>query len=247
MRKCEEAAAAFWSGKSYKRGNTEVVCPNSEITHLILYEKCIAELNHGDLWVDSCGFLTKTTVQHLNAVLDRTAHKVYLNGPELLIDDLVWDGKSISLDEIELFDAATIIDQVRLGSIVEIPHVMTTERFNASVKRNFECFRIVTHNLIRYAGHESSFQDTLFRNPMFFTDYVYALCKSQQLESIKRMYQIPRELNGNNICSVSINSTGTLQFECVDCTLSSQPTDSVNFPAVINVLLLASGEAFTLL
>ncbi len=244
----KDAAHAFWNGYDYMKNNIEVFSkPDEGTASMYLRTKEIARRKNGWCWVDTHGFRTKTTIGLLNHVLHRVGHKIYENGSELLIDELDWDGLFITLDEIEAFDAKPIIERARLGQIVELPEVMTTERFVAAAEKAGETFRIVKHDTIRYVGYDNGFQQALFRNPRLFADYVFVLSRSQQLVDIKHMYQLPNELSGNSICSVSINSAGTLLFECGGCTLSSQPTESVNFPAVINVLLLASGEAFTLL
>ncbi len=230
-----EAAQAFWSGKNYSKAQIRVVHDNT--TSLYLRDQHIAEKLSKNLWIDTCGSLTKTTLGLLNLVLDKVGHQIYQNGPELLIDELVWDGKRITLDEIELFDAEPLIELARLDNIVELPSVMTAERFNlAAAKAGCE-LRLVTHNLRRYVGLDSTFQLALFRNPRLFANYVYELICCQQLARINHMYEFPHDLNVGAIEYVSINHSGELEFLSESLRMTVQPVEGFKYPEVINVLM----------
>ena len=96
MRKItEDAIRAFRNNKHFKRDNTQVICVKQswkilENRRLVLHGHIIAEMdNNGNLFIDSCGYMTVTTKERLNGfpsvnIIQRD-FEWFLNGER-------WDG-----------------------------------------------------------------------------------------------------------------------------------------------------------
>ena len=85
----QESVAAFNSNLPFKSGNTKVFVTEYS-TELLLHNNLIAERVNGQLFIDTCGWLSNTTKERLNG-LQGVSISVkkgiwYLNGIE-------WNGK----------------------------------------------------------------------------------------------------------------------------------------------------------
>lgn len=70
MRKItKEAVCSFINGLNYKKGNTEV--SNREgMVFFYLHGNCIATLKEDELYLSHCGWLSTTTKERLNGILN---------------------------------------------------------------------------------------------------------------------------------------------------------------------------------
>jgi len=87
MRKItKEAVAAFLAGEEYSKDNTCVFYDAGQGAMILsLYSHHIAKRsNKGKLWVCTCGWATKTTMERLNGIpgvsVCQMKFKLYLNG-----------------------------------------------------------------------------------------------------------------------------------------------------------------------
>lgn len=77
MRKVTTAAThALWYSYVFKRGNTQVVCTQNNGRQMYLFGHKIAEIIDGNLFINACGWLTVTTKERLNGVLDQMGFSI---------------------------------------------------------------------------------------------------------------------------------------------------------------------------
>lgn len=83
------AADAFYSGRSFKSGNTEVKV-SADTTEMYLFGNLIAIKKQKEVSITNAGWFSATTKERLSALniasIGQKAGKWYLNGKE-------WDGK----------------------------------------------------------------------------------------------------------------------------------------------------------
>lgn len=94
MRKItQDAISAFYNNQAFKQGNTQVALI-TEGVQLKLHGHIIAELNQGEVFIDSCGYMTPTTKERLNGLkgvnIVQKKGLWYLNGNE-------WNGNIIKV------------------------------------------------------------------------------------------------------------------------------------------------------
>jgi len=94
----QKMLSAFFSGKNYKSENTQVIHnENSAIPYsqIYLFGNLIAEQNDKGLFIQNCGWFTKTTKERLNALpnvsINQKNFEWYLNGEK-------WNGKWKKVD-----------------------------------------------------------------------------------------------------------------------------------------------------
>jgi len=90
------AANAFIANRQFGHSNTVVTNFNNEV-QMYLFTNKIAYTENGKLFINSCGWMTNTTKERLNALpnvsIRQKKGKWYLNGVE-------WDGKLICVDTL---------------------------------------------------------------------------------------------------------------------------------------------------
>jgi hypothetical protein len=77
-----DAVIAFLNNYEFKRGNTEVTIGKDR--EIILFGNTIARYNMGNIEISDCGWITVTTKERLNGLLEM------LDAPKLYQRDYVW-------------------------------------------------------------------------------------------------------------------------------------------------------------
>lgn len=97
MRKItEEAHRAFMRRERFKKGNMEVRIVN-ELPQMYLFNNRIAEMNSdGEILITTCGWMSRTTRERLNAFIDIRIDK----GNFIINEKFKWDGSWLNITRI---------------------------------------------------------------------------------------------------------------------------------------------------
>ncbi len=233
-----EAVAAFKSRKNYQRQNTEVAA-NEHSVMMLVHGRVIAERKGGPLWVQMGGMFHKTSVERLNGLLADYGHRIE-NKDGWHIGDMEWDGKPVSVDEINLFDPHTMIKAVIDNQIVELPFNVSPERAIAAARQHNIHITIVQHKGIPCAGLQSSFELSLFLNPELFADYAFTLLTTNLAVRLSSLYLMSSFEFIDVVDRVRINHTGELiVYFSNKSFVSLQLKPELNYPEVIGVAMAA--------
>ncbi len=203
-----DAVNAFNGAFNYQHQNTRVVATKKSVTMLV-YERVIAERKNGTLWVQMGGSFHDTSVERLNGLLADHGYRIE-NKDGWRIGDMEWDGKPVSLDEINLFDPRAMIEGVINNQIVELPFGVSEEHAIAAARKHNIHIMIVQHKGIPCAGLPASFELSLFLNPELFADYVFMVLVNGLVSRLKSMYVINHLDLTDSIDRVQINHAGEL-------------------------------------
>jgi hypothetical protein len=97
MRKItEEAHRAFMHREKFKKGNTEVRITNG-LPQMYLHNNKIAEMNSdGEVCINTCGWMSRTTRERLNAFIPIRVEK----GSFIVNEKFKWDGSWLNITRI---------------------------------------------------------------------------------------------------------------------------------------------------
>ncbi len=226
---------AFWSGIPLEIRPVQVIYEHG-ITQLKFNGALVAELIDKQLWVDTCGFDSVNLIDLLDELVGKISHWIHKEDDGLWIGELKWDGKRISMAEVECFEHAEVIAAVADDSIIIVPEPIASHRLH-DMSGDLELF-IVGHGESRYIGTKIAFEKSLFLNPPLFLDYAMHVCQYINVFEISNLFIIDGTKFSQPVDRVVFNENFDLVFTHWNGLVTTCPlAPGVSYPEVIQLII----------
>ena len=226
---------AFWSGIPLEIRPVQVIYEHG-ITQLKFNGALVAELIDKQLWVDTCGFDSVNLIDLLDELVGKISHWIHKEDDGLWIGELKWDGKRISMAEVECFEHADILAGAAGDVIMDVPSPIASHRLH-DMSGDLK-LHIVTHCAARYIGTKIAFEKSLFLNPPLFLDYVLHVCHNLNIFEISNLFIIDDTNFSQSVDRVEFNENFDLVFTHWNGLVSTCPlAPDANFPEVIQLII----------